>query len=96
MKQYEKIMGRLAEMKNDIVPSLGYSRLTEMCMFWCDNNCDPFAGITAAARETKRVDAVREILASSISAARKKIQDYQCAGAPNESWIAIVQRVPGP
>jgi tetratricopeptide (TPR) repeat protein len=71
MKQYEKIMDRLAEMKNDIVPSLGYSRLTEMCMFWCDNNCDPFAGITAAARETKRVDTVREILASSIRAARK-------------------------
>jgi tetratricopeptide (TPR) repeat protein len=70
-KQYEKIMDRLTEMRNDIVPSLGYSRLTEMCMFWCDSNIDPFAGITAAARETKNLDTVREILASSIKVSRK-------------------------
>ena len=71
MKEYEKVMSRLVEMKHDIIPSLGYSRLTEMCIFWANNNIDPFAGITAAARATNNLDMIRDLLSSSVKIARR-------------------------
>jgi tetratricopeptide (TPR) repeat protein len=71
MKEYEKVMSRLVEMKHDIIPSLGYSRLTEMCIFWANNNIDPFAGITAAARATNNLDMIRDLLSYSVKIARR-------------------------
>ena len=58
-------------MKHDIIPFLGYSRLTEMCIFWANNNIDPFAGITAAARATNNIDMIRDLLSYSVKIARR-------------------------
>jgi tetratricopeptide (TPR) repeat protein len=71
-KKWMEIMGLLEEMKNDIIPETGYSRLVEITQKYTYDD-EPFYNIVVhAAREAGNLDFARENILMSLKAARKE------------------------